>query len=407
MNKKILLILTMILLLVAALDLQLKLSEISLLPPPATAKAVGNVNLYVGDRPPQWSNQSQSSSSPEEGSSNTLKAYWTDDKGLNYTWLSTNETGNWTNQTPMIISGVGNWSSFTWQNNSLSAGTLVVWKIYANDTGGNENVTDILNFTIKEAAPPAPPGPPAAPPAAPAPPAVAPPGPSFEVDTTDPSAANITGTNLPAGDYEGDTSNSTELGISKLSFSLEESVSYVRIIIKKIDRPAYITPKEENYQYISISVEGVPPQEIKNIRVDIRVEKDWMGANRIDEDTIVLSMWTGRWEEIRAFKAREDADYVYFTATVPGVGIFSISGEKAPIIAVPFPGLPAVQINVLLMELNLLIWSYPLLLVMLAIALLLFFILMLYGRKIKDKIRRMEIIEVLKDIIFRKKKRKK
>ncbi len=40
------------------------------------------------------------------------------------------------------------WSNFTWQNSSISAGTIIAWKIYANDTSGNENVTE-GTFTIQ------------------------------------------------------------------------------------------------------------------------------------------------------------------------------------------------------------------------------------------------------------------
>jgi len=40
------------------------------------------------------------------------------------------------------------WSNFTWQNASITLGTKVSWRIYYNDTLGNENVTDIMTFTV-------------------------------------------------------------------------------------------------------------------------------------------------------------------------------------------------------------------------------------------------------------------
>jgi len=40
------------------------------------------------------------------------------------------------------------WSNFTWSNSSLTANTTVAWKIYYNDTSGNENVTDVNTFTV-------------------------------------------------------------------------------------------------------------------------------------------------------------------------------------------------------------------------------------------------------------------
>jgi len=40
------------------------------------------------------------------------------------------------------------WSNFTWSNSSVPEGSVVGWRIYYNDTSGNENVTDIQTFTV-------------------------------------------------------------------------------------------------------------------------------------------------------------------------------------------------------------------------------------------------------------------
>ncbi|MBI5697891.1 MAG: DUF2341 domain-containing protein, partial [Thaumarchaeota archaeon] len=45
------------------------------------------------------------------------------------------------------------WSNFTWQNSSVAQGTVIGWRIYYNDTSGNENVTSLATFTI-DATPP-------------------------------------------------------------------------------------------------------------------------------------------------------------------------------------------------------------------------------------------------------------
>jgi hypothetical protein len=102
---------------------------------------------------PKWFNQSQNASLINQGDAVKLSAYWTDDVALNTAILATNETGAWANKTanyssPMLISGTGNWSNFTWNNASVASGTLVGWRIYANDTSGNWNVTGILAFNV-------------------------------------------------------------------------------------------------------------------------------------------------------------------------------------------------------------------------------------------------------------------
>jgi hypothetical protein len=40
------------------------------------------------------------------------------------------------------------WSNFTWSNSSVPLNTVVGWRIYYNDTSGNQNVTDIMTFTV-------------------------------------------------------------------------------------------------------------------------------------------------------------------------------------------------------------------------------------------------------------------
>ena len=104
------------------------------------------------DIPPTYSNVGQNSSSIPWGSPVKIYAYWKDNGNLSYAILSTNETGSWQNKTvygsPLLMNNLKAWSNFTWQNSSVPAGTVVAWKIYANDSAGNWNVTPENYFTI-------------------------------------------------------------------------------------------------------------------------------------------------------------------------------------------------------------------------------------------------------------------
>ena len=103
---------------------------------------------YTDIQAPYWSNQSQNASSIPQGSNILLSAYWTDNINLSYAVLATNESGVWTNRSTIIMTGAANWSNFTWSNASVPMGTNVGWRIYANDTSGNINVTNISTFSI-------------------------------------------------------------------------------------------------------------------------------------------------------------------------------------------------------------------------------------------------------------------
>ena len=84
------------------------------------------------------------------GKSILLYTRWDDNYDLDYAWLETNETGRWENKTAVKLSlSTGEiWSNFTWQNSSIPAGWIIAWRIYANDTSGNENVTETMLFFV-------------------------------------------------------------------------------------------------------------------------------------------------------------------------------------------------------------------------------------------------------------------
>ncbi|MFQ6068091.1 MAG: hypothetical protein ACE5KD_00955 [Candidatus Bathyarchaeia archaeon] len=119
-----------------------------------TDDAVYGVVAVVDTDPPTFSNNNTNTTSIYKGEPILIYANWSDNSNLNYSWLSTNETGAWKNYTdgtydsPIDINlTIGEtWSNFTWQNTTF-VGT-VAWKIYANDSAGNENVTGEMTFEV-------------------------------------------------------------------------------------------------------------------------------------------------------------------------------------------------------------------------------------------------------------------
>jgi hypothetical protein len=115
---------------------------------------------YRDSIPPTWSNPNVNVTNPHRGESINISTVWQDSHNLSYAWLSTNETGAWKNYTdgtyesPRVLSGTGPATvNFTWTNQTGSP-RVIGWRIYANDTAGNENGTNIPsgvyqgNFTM-------------------------------------------------------------------------------------------------------------------------------------------------------------------------------------------------------------------------------------------------------------------
>ncbi|MCK4491203.1 MAG: hypothetical protein KAU03_01165, partial [Candidatus Altiarchaeales archaeon] len=114
-------------------------------------------NFTVDYTLPNWSKQNQTINGQytgvvHRGGTIKLSAYWTDNIRLSKSLLATNETGTWENKTsygsPKNLTGASGWSNFTWSNSSTAPGTKVAWRIYANDTTGNTNHTDVMSFTV-------------------------------------------------------------------------------------------------------------------------------------------------------------------------------------------------------------------------------------------------------------------
>jgi len=108
---------------------------------------------------PNYTNEGDNATTFKSGEPVHIYAQWTDNLDLSYAWLWTNETGstgmNYTvnYSSPDPLSGTSDWANFTWQNASVPTGTVVGWRIYANDSAGHENVTGIGTFTTDDTPP--------------------------------------------------------------------------------------------------------------------------------------------------------------------------------------------------------------------------------------------------------------
>lgn len=109
-------------------------------------------SLQLNDSvPPKWDNQSSNANQIGLNGTVLLTAYWTDNALLSYALLSTNETGAWQNKSSLALSGSAAWSNFSWSNYSITNDTVIGWRIFANDTSGNQNVTAVAAFMIADA----------------------------------------------------------------------------------------------------------------------------------------------------------------------------------------------------------------------------------------------------------------
>ncbi len=93
---------------------------------------------------PKYSNISQNISILHKGDQILYKAYWTDNTLIEYTWLETNATGSWQNNSLADILHIGEpdgWSNFIATIPMTMNPGHLAWRIYANDSSSNINMT--------------------------------------------------------------------------------------------------------------------------------------------------------------------------------------------------------------------------------------------------------------------------
>jgi len=117
---------------------------------PETTRTNGVVSI-VDTMPPSYSNISQNSSAVYAGEYVGVSVYWEDGVQLNYAWLEINENGTWYNISYLKLYGNSSWSNFTIPTTQQGR---IYWRIHANDSVGNENVTLPLHFNVLKAVSP-------------------------------------------------------------------------------------------------------------------------------------------------------------------------------------------------------------------------------------------------------------
>ena len=120
--------------------------------------------------------------------------------------------------------------------------------------------------------------------------------------------------------------------IIELEISVLRTVENVRITIRElVDRPAEIAIIAPGaiYRYLEIIEENITDNDIGSVTITFKVEKSWIEGENIDENTITLKRYNpenGGWVSLPTAKVSEDATYVYFSATSPGLSYFAVSG---------------------------------------------------------------------------------
>jgi len=121
-------------------------------------------------------------------------------------------------------------------------------------------------------------------------------------------------------------SNSSIFKIESIQLMTKRDLSNVKIVVMPSSVPQAIETGKA-YAYIEISA-NVSDNDLKEVRINFQVPKNWIEANGLSEDSISLYRFAGKWVRLETKKISSDPSFVHYQALSPGLSYYAIVGEK-------------------------------------------------------------------------------
>ncbi len=125
--------------------------------------------------------------------------------------------------------------------------------------------------------------------------------------------------------------DATETSVRKIEITVKGIARSITVIIEQSKLPlgTPVAPGTISH-YISITKTNVSDENIASGKLEFRLEKSWITGNKIDDSKVSLYRYTNAWAKMDTTKLSSDDTYVYYSAALPGLSLFAISGEKTP-----------------------------------------------------------------------------
>jgi len=122
------------------------------------------------------------------------------------------------------------------------------------------------------------------------------------------------------------------VGITEILIYVKDDVSNVKITIQKYtDKPSNVVENVLGavHSYIEITSYNLNDSNIESAKVKFKVQKLWLGQNKLDPDTVLLNRYSdNRWKELETTMTTQNNTYYYYEATTPGLSYFVITAKE-------------------------------------------------------------------------------
>jgi len=137
------------------------------------------------------------------------------------------------------------------------------------------------------------------------------------------------------------TLNYTTVPITQIEVNVKNTVISVQIeVTEQSTQPATISigAPGVTYSYLTVTKTGITDEDVSSVKIKFKVEKSWIAANNIEPSTITLNRYVnGAWVALPTVQLSEDANYIYFEATSPGLSIFVVTAQKKAVTTTTLP----------------------------------------------------------------------
>jgi len=123
-------------------------------------------------------------------------------------------------------------------------------------------------------------------------------------------------------DVKNETTEKITVNLKKLSLGKNIKVSTIK---KPKEVPE---PEAEVYEYIKVTHEEIPDEDITSVTKSFKVKKEWIKNNNLNKEEIKLFRYTTKWTALPTKIIKEDDTYVHYEAESPGLSIFAIGVEN-------------------------------------------------------------------------------
>ncbi|MDY6789505.1 MAG: PGF-pre-PGF domain-containing protein, partial [Candidatus Nanohaloarchaea archaeon] len=122
-----------------------------------------------------------------------------------------------------------------------------------------------------------------------------------------------------------------KLGVDKISISVKNEVSDVKVTVKKQDgapSDVDVAVSGKIYRYVDIDVENLNDSDVDEAKIQFSVNRSWIDENNLQEDEVSLKRFHGgSWNKLDTSKLSGSNETVKYEATGPGMSYFAVSGE--------------------------------------------------------------------------------